>query len=234
MRPFVVLTFLIAAALAAGGCVDNDGASLYISGHVAPSGDDCTLEAGNALVSRGVFNVESRFGYFAFPLYNNQLRSRGSDAPLRTDPNGIHLQGAEVELQDAAGGLIDFGPGLPNPFSVPTSGFVPSTPQANAASQVVGNILAIPPAYADVLFEQLGGEGGDDAAATVVIASIRVFGETNGDVDVESDDWLWPIDVCRGTCLFQCISAEDVAESICCTPGQDFTCDVPLSSSVCM
>lgn len=233
MRPYAVPVLLLAAALAAGGCVDNDASSLFISAHVRPTDEECTLDPGGAVVTRGAFNVESRFGYFVFPLLNNQLRARGSDAPLRTDPNGIHLTGAEIELRNAQGTAIAF-PGLPNPFTVPTSSYVPATDSANEPGQTVGNILVIPPAYADELFNQLGGPDGDDSAATVVVASIKVFGETNGDVDVESDEWLWPIDVCRGRCLFECIPADEFGEEACCTPGQDVSCQVPSTAEVCM
>lgn len=225
MRLYAVRTTLVATILAVTGCVDHDAASFFISGAVAPDGDDCLLEPGNALVSRGVFNVEQRAGYFVFPLYNNQLVSQGSEAPLRADTNGVLIQGAEIELRDAAGVALDFG-GLPNPFTVPTSDFVPSTPSVNAAGQAVGSILAIPPAYADVLFTQLGGAGGDPAASNIVVAAISVFGETTGEVDVEADEWLWPIDICRGGCLFLCLPPEEMADAVCCTPGQDFACEV--------
>jgi hypothetical protein len=222
----------ITALVLLAGCVDHDASSFFVSGHVKPD-DECFLEPGNPLVSRGVFNVEAAFGYFVFPLYNNQLRNRGSDAPLRADPNGILITSAEVELRGAAGLPIAFG-APPNPFTVPTSNYVPSTENANTPAQAVGNILVIPPAYADVLFQQLGGDEASPDAASVVIASIRVFGETTGGVDVESDEWLWPIDICLGSCLFLCVPADAAPTEPCCTVGQDFGCPVLDTSAVCM
>ena len=222
MRFSFQLSCVIACAPALAACVDHDASAFFISGHVAPAMGECSLEPGNPLVSRGVFNVESRFGYFVFPLYNNQLRNRGSDAPLRSDPNGVLVTSAEIELRDAANVAIDFG-GIPNPFSVPTSDFVPSTDSANLPAQAVGNVLVIPPAYADAL-------AGMFADESVVIASIKVFGETTGGVDVESDEWLWPIDVCKGDCLFECLPPDATADEVeCCTPGQDATCAVPCA-----
>lgn len=221
MRSLISLSCVLACVPLLGACVDNDGSAFYVSGHVMPTSGEgvCTLDpSGENLVVRGVFNVESTFGYFVFPLYNNQLRNRGSDAPLRTDPNGVQITSAEVELRKADGSVIAFG-GLPNPFSVATSGFVPSTDNAATAAQSVGNILVIPPAYADSL-------AGMFTDQDVLVAAVTVFGETTGGVDVESEEWLWPIDLCKGGCLFECIPPDSDDPTECCTPGQDFTCQV--------
>lgn len=220
MRSLISLSCVVACVPWMAACVDNDASAFFVSAHVKPEvGEDaCSLEVGNALVSRGVFNVESRDGYFVFPLYNNQLRDRGSDAPLRSDPNGVLITSAEVELRKADGSVIAFA-GLPNPFSVATSDFVPSTESFSEPAQAVGNILAIPPAYADSL-------AGMFTDQDVVVAAISVFGETTGGVDVESDEWLWPIDLCKGTCLFTCVPPDTEEPTACCTPGQDFNCQV--------
>jgi len=219
-----VLWLLCCVPILAGGCVDGDGPAFYISGHVSAS-EDCTYEPGNPFWLRGAFNVNVGSGYYAVtPLLNNQLRARGSDAPLRADPNGVLIEGAEVELTDAAGAPIPFG--LPNPFTVPTSDFVPSATSAESPGQAVGLVMVIPPAYALSLYDSLGGAGGDPLARTVVVANLRVFGETNGGVDVESDWWSWPIDVCRDACLTACVAVDTTDTATCCTPGQDCVTEV--------
>lgn len=224
MRTLVFHTLVLALAAASASCVDNDAASFFIECNVTPD-DSCIYSPGNECLSRGLYNPSLGGGYSIYPRYTNQLRSRGSNAPLRADPNGIHIRGAEVEIQAADGSTL--GVGLPNPFSIPTSTFVPSAGGADPsnAGQAVGDLQVIPPNYGAAL----AGSG-----ASTVLVKVRVFGETNGDVDVETDDYLWPIDLCEGTCLLGCPSADMMgADEECCGFGQDRRCTVTTSDELC-
>ncbi|MCS6799232.1 MAG: hypothetical protein NZ898_12015 [Myxococcota bacterium] len=200
------------------GCVDHDGPTLIIRGNAAPD-DECEFKP-DKLVVRGIFDVGATNSYALHPVYVNQMRSRQADAPPRADPNGIRIEGAEVELRDTAGAPLALGAGLPNPYTVMSGTFVPSI-SANSDGVAVGELEVIPAPYAGAL--PVGG--------TVVIA-VRVFGETLGGVDIESAEYLWPIDVCASdlsgptpvSCLL--LPPSDEVDIACCTCGNDFQCEV--------
>ncbi len=184
----------------AGGCEDS-GATVFIAGAVLADEGDCTVTPGNTFLLRGAYDRSGMGHYTIFPVYVNQIRSRTT--PLGTDTNGVHITDAEVELQATDGTALSL-PGLPNPFTVATNAFVPSA-SGSTPGRGVGSIELIPIVYSAAL-----------PPAGTIIASVRAFGETNGTVDVETDDFRFPIDICDG-CLFMC--AEEPA--FCCTPGEN-------------
>jgi hypothetical protein len=147
--------------------------------------------------------------YLLFPLYVNQMINRESAGPVRADPNGVFIQGAEVELRDAAGNAL-----FPA-FSVTASDFIPSAVDETESRDV--GVLEIVPGSSWVQLSSMVGPGG----SMTIIAAVVAFGETNGDVSVETDEFLWPIDVCNG-CLYQEVSVDDEGGAVLgCTPGQD-------------
>ena len=187
------------------GCVEDDTAALFVTGHVKPTDDDCVLESDNPNILRGLLDVANGGSYELFPRYQSQLRTRASEAPPAADPNGIFVEGAEVELSAPDGSLVGFG-GLPNPFTVTVSDYVAP------GSQTVGSIQIVPPAYVDSLAAAVGDTG-------QVVATVRPFGQTAGEVQIEGRAFIWPIDLCVG-CLVGCV-APDEDPILWCTFGQD-------------
>ncbi len=55
---------------------------------------------------------------------------------------------------------------------------------------------------------------------TTILAQIRVAGETNGHIDIETDDWQWPITICSTGCLSNC-TTDEADVSLACRRGQD-------------
>jgi hypothetical protein len=53
---------------------------------------------------------------------------------------------------------------------------------------------------------------------------IQVFGETGGDIAVETEQWFWPVELCSGLCLLRCVDSEDQEDG--CTPGFDSVTNV--------
>jgi len=229
MRSTTSILVLCAALL--GGCANTNDVSFFIAGHLAieGTGADCTVKVDNDLILRGTLDVAAPCGgrfaprtqYFLFPLYVNQTIDRESSGPLRADPNGVFVEGAEVELRNQGGQPLAFAG--PNPFTVMASSFVPSAEGTDEA-RAVGTLEIVPAAYGVELDSVLG--GGD----ATIVASVTAFGHTNGDVSVETGEFLWPIDICHG-CLFQetPATADLMASTVLsCQPGQD-----ALSQLVC-
>ena len=207
----IVPMFALLAALA--GCA-ADNASVYIEGNIVPEKQDlgCTVSADGALLTAGFYNVDGEWPYVIHPLYNNQLLSRASD--VRADPNGVLIMGAEIELQDIAGAPLALDASLPNPFTIPASTFIHSG-DVGQPGQNVGEIQAIPEPYRAWL-------SANTQRGTIII-SVKVFGRTNGNIDIQSGAWVWPVVLCGGDCLYQCLGPDDTTEVYSCNPGQDFT-----------
>lgn len=213
---------IVCAALAGGlvGCVDDNGSSLFISGNIAPD-ESCTISVDNEIVTRGRLNVEFNSGAYTFhPIYNNSLIKNSSDAPPRPDPNGLLVDGAEVEILDSAGNTVGFG-GLPNPFTVSNTSFVPSSSGPSSPGTAAGVLEIIPPAYIQELNNSF--LPADPNARGQLLINIQPFAETLGHTGVDGREFLWPVDLCRGRdCLFVPVTADEVHS--CCLPGQDSLC----------
>lgn len=209
---FALLLFPI-WAVSASGCVSDDSASLYISHNVVPD-ENCTVEPDNVIRLGGYFNVEKQqTGYRLFPVYNSNLRNRGSAS--QADPNIIQITRARIRLMDESLTLLALN-GVASEYDLVTTGFIPSTQSSAAAQQAVGSITAIPQNYGPALTDYLGG----DTLRTIVVG-VTVFGETIGDLDLESEEWTWPLQICSGDCLQVCIDPDAMEMQTTCTPYQD-------------
>lgn len=164
---------------ALSGCADNES-SLFIMGVLSIDDNECILEPrpeGPFLFS-GTLDLALRTSYAAPLLVGNQVTERGSRNQLRTETSRIRLEGAEVTLEDANGGVIAEFTTLGSGFAHPSGGTDPG----------YGGFLAdLVPAGADVPEGQL-------------VAAVKVFGTTLGGQELESAELRFPIEVCTG-CL---------------------------------
>lgn len=210
----------ICSVLLLGGCADSNS-GLIISGLLLPD-ESCVYETDGMLLTRGVFDVSTAGGarYTARFLALNQLLNLSNRLGPIADPNAIMIRSAEVELRDVQNNPIAFE-GLPNPFTVPAAGFVPSSDDGDPG-EGIATVDIIPTVYGAAL--NVPGVSG------TIIAVVRLLGVTAADSEVISPEIHWPIDICSG-CLYACVRDEDTA--ICnssCTPGQD---SLTISPTVC-
>ncbi|NOY94310.1 MAG: hypothetical protein GXP55_24290 [Deltaproteobacteria bacterium] len=217
MRRSQVNVLMIVLATALAGCT-ADNASVFIEGDVIPEIQDvgCDVTVDGTLLTSGVYNIDLAAPYSIFPVYANQLLSRATD--IRADPNGVQIMGAEIELQDQGGTPLDF-PTLPNPFSIPTSTYVPSG-DVGEPGRAVGELQIIPEVYRVSMPAEV--------RRAVILVSVKVFGRTNGNIDIQSGVWQWPVQLCGDGCLFECLGL-DGTEVVSCQPGQDFLTSVKRS-----
>lgn len=214
-------TLLFCALAALGGCAPGDP-GLIVARVLAPN-QTCAYDVANLSISSGVLDVlPAGTRYFAVVVVYNQLLNlsqSGSSGPPMADPNVMNIQEARIELQDMGGNTIDFVD-LPNPFTVPATGFIPSS-DGMEAGQGLGFIEVVPVVYADALASV--------AIDSTIVASIRAVGVTAGGASVVSSEFVWPIRICSG-CLFTCEPTEDTPGGRCapsCTPGQDLPYATP-------
>lgn len=202
----VALLMLLAPAL--GSCV-ADGVSLRITCNVVAEGD-CTYTTAGLCMLKGWLNLnpEATSTYSTVLRVTNGLKSRDTEVPVQAEPNGVQISEIEVQIRDSAGRRPDFG-SLPNPYTVRASGYIEP-----GGDGLVGADL-LPKAYVKAIrtLESTVGLG-------TISLSVIARGKTSGDVEVESQEWPWFINLINlsvvpseGDCV---ISEEPV-----CRLGQD-------------
>ena len=191
MRGFVFSALIGAAGLSAVGCEENES-MLFIVGVLAAEETDCIYspEGTATLRTGGVLDISLRSSYRAGLLVGSQLTQRGNRDQLRTETARLSLYGAEVHLETAAGAPIAEYTTIGTGFVHPAGGTEPGF-----GAMVVDVI----PAGAPV------GPG-------LVLARIRVFGETLGGQEVESNEYSFPIQICTGCLISYPAEAADMTQ----------------------
>lgn len=180
--------FALVALTLSTACVDNDS-SMYVEGVLAMTPPNCELSAdpGAPQLLRGTLDVAFLDSYQGAVLVASQLTPRGAKNQLRTETQGVELEGAEVTVLR--------GERVLGEFSVPAGGFVSST-RAESPGYGLAVVTLIPPGITGGLAGEIPNRGD----AVTVIAEVRVFGRTLGGTEITSGAFTFPIDVCRG-CL---------------------------------
>lgn len=219
----VALLALVGASTTA--CEENES-MLFIVGVMRVTSGDCVVEADAdaPIQSNGVLDVSLRSGYTAAVLVGSQLTQRGSRDQLRTETARLSLQGAEVTLTDYEGRVLNLGGGVPNPYSTVGTGFVNPGSGEDAGYGVI---------FVDIV------PAGINIPDQTIISKVRVFGTTLGGAELESNEYIFPIRICRGCLItyptsafddtqgtgeFLCATASDApvgGSGTVCLPGQD-------------
>ncbi len=212
-------------SLFAAACVD-DGVSVFVKGVIAPemNEDSCTWDPNSDvfIVPPGVLDVEtdlvlgSNVDYRVVLSTANQLQPRGGSG--RAETNGVQITRAEITLRGLDGNPINLG-GLPNPFSVPTSAYIPPASDPTNPGTGAVAVTAIPAAYATAMANGFPRDADGNLVATQILLGIKLIGETQGHIDIEMAEWQWPVSIC-GLCLFRC-AADGESPLFGCVPGQD-------------
>jgi hypothetical protein len=173
-------------------CTKNDS-SMFVIGAIDISATTCLAKADttDALLAGGTLDTAFAQSYTAFLLVGNQLTQQANAQQLRTETSRISLRGAEVTLTDVGGADVAGGH-----YSTVGTGFVDAS-VGDAPSYGVMAISVIP----DGLLANI-------KAPPVVLAKIRVFGDTLGGSSITSSELDFPITICEG-CLVQYPAEDD-------------------------
>jgi hypothetical protein len=216
-------------ALCAGlttGCVDDES-SLFVVGAFNLEATDCLVKPSLSAELRfqGVLDLEFSTEYHAALLVGSQLTQQGSREKIRTETSRLRLRGADVTLFRPDQSEVSFTTSASG-FVDPASGTAPGL--AAIATQLIRS-----DDYPD--HDLLG----------LAIARVRVFGQTLGGQDIESGDFDFPIEICKG-CLVTypaaafdtgsatdgtCLANASIEDPTVCFPGQDAS--FPCTSSIC-
>jgi hypothetical protein len=204
LRALALSTLVGGGALATQGCEENES-SLFIVGVLAIEETDCILtpEGNSLLRTSGVLDVSLRSSYTAGLLVGSQLTQRGSRDQLRTETARLSLRGAEVRLERSTGGVIA-------EYTTIGTGFV--HPAGGAEPGYGWMSVDLIPAGAPI------GEG-------LLVANVRVFGDTLGGDEIESNEYPYPIYVCNGCLVSYPVEAADTTQGpgvyLCAVRGED-------------
>ncbi len=200
----------VLAMLMTVGCVD-DNVSIFVTGVIPPDQDEDSCSFDPAvdlfLLAPGTYNIEADLLLGRQPDYNlvmsaaNQLQRRALSG--RAETNGINITRTEVTIRALDGSPLDLG-ALPNPFSVPASAYVPPAADPMNPGRGVVSSTVIPAQYATALAAALPRDAMGQLVESTVIVGVRLVGETSGHIDIDSDEFVWPIVLCGGNCLFAC------------------------------
>ncbi len=185
-----------AIGVLSSGCGHNDS-TLFIQGVLAPpprTTGEClyTPSATAALSFGGTFDVGIASSYGAVLQLGNQMVQRGPSGPgsdpVHTETSRIVINGAEVTVSDTDGTQR-------GNFTSVASSFVDVGSAGTAGLGSVG-IVAIDAPTASTLCDDFP----SIQTRKQLVLKIKAFGKTLGGTDVESQEFTFPVEVCKG-CL---------------------------------
>ena len=222
----VVLT-LVAVAVMTGfiGCIDNDKSLVIMHNVVAD--DSCIYQIDSEYMrTRGfldlnhpVFGTPAEPIYYFFPQVHNFMPTNLSTCNCELDAMAIQLKKATISYQWLIGGdsLTPLGHGNllaleEGTFDIYLSGVVAAADTSGKPGQFVTHLRLIPP----YVGTQLAGLS-TDAEEFVLGVHVTIKGTTLGGVDMESNEFVYPIEFCWGCLSYTCPDGTYPS----CSPGQD-------------
>ena len=218
---------VVAAALTMSfvGCIDNNK-SLVIMYNVVP-GDDCTYQINSEEIrTRGFLDLNHpAYGtpaepiYYFFPQISNFMPTNLSTCNCELDAMAIQLKKATISYQWLIG-RDSLGPlGYNNllaledgKFDIYLSGVVAAASTSGDPGQFVTHLRLIPPDVGTQLAAL-----STDAEEFVLGVHVTIKGTTLGGVDMESNEFVYPIEFCWGCLSLSCPDGTYPS----CNPGQD-------------
>lgn len=208
----------LAAALAlatAGGCASDNASSatlVILQNQIPDTSCQIPVAKGGSFLGRGRIDVSAAGGgYIMTPLVESRAENLDSNDPFQ---RSISVEGAQVSLTFADESLVDVA-------GLQAAGATDFTQRFSAViepgSLAALSLVALPQAVLDDLDTSLS-----EGDVTQVLSHVVVFGELGGG-DVESNEFAYPIDVCKGCLLVDagsCVGYQDSGELLC-FPGQD-------------
>lgn len=189
-RASAVALLAMGGTTLASACVRNES-SIFIRGCLSVPRDSCTVQASvNAtFLLDGMIDSVYKAEYECLAMFENQIVPRGDVNKLRTETSRIEVYQAEVQV-------LNDDPTSPSAFAqftVPVSGF--ADPGSGAEPGLgITNIVMIDSNTA----KQLGKTALASNKQQLVVASVVLHGRTLGGLEVESNEFKFPIRVTAG------------------------------------
>ncbi|HEY8042263.1 MAG TPA: hypothetical protein VIF15_20815 [Polyangiaceae bacterium] len=235
------LSLLAGVGVAISACA-HDNSTLFVQNVLAPqlvtNGNVCvfTAQPTQTFISSGVLDVAFRQEYDPTYLVANQSVPEVNSSQLQTETATVNIQGAVVRITDAAGKQLTTFTRLAGATIYPALGGVPSYAPISVTTLDSTTVNAnLPPAGGTVR----------------LVTYVKFFGQNLGGTSVESGEFEFPVDLCRG-CLINfspqdisgCYNAPNCQGSTTsggqsaatlpepCIPGQDYAIDCVQCQSI--
>jgi hypothetical protein len=232
MRTVVGCLAASAIGVLSSACAHNDS-TLYIQGVLLPpatkTGGVCTYSASptGPFQFGGLYDIGLASDFQVVMQLGNQMVQRGPEGPgsdpVHTETSRIVINGAEVTVADAAGQQL-------GSFTSVASTFVDVGNQGTSGLGIVGITGVDAPTAA-----QLCGDFPSIGTRKQLVLTIKAFGKTLGGTDVESQEFTYPVTVCKG-CLVD-FSAGCQASATMMIDTSKFPCntgnDQPIACAAC-
>ncbi len=189
-RTFTVLAVGLVTSQLGPACTD-DNQSVFVNGLLAPpltrQQGACvyTPDPTQLTISSGTLDVAVKQNYNANLLVGSMLIRRSQRDDLRAEPNRVYLQGAIVRVTDAGGRELNSFTALSNATIDPSDGTTP------AYSTLLGLRIVDETSVGKVASSI------PDGGSITLIAYVKVFGNTAGEVSIESAEYQVPVRLCR-------------------------------------
>lgn len=223
-----LMLVLVAVSIATGfvGCVDNDKSLVIIHNVVADESCEYKIDP-EYIRTRGFLDLNHQsFGvppepiYYFFPQIHNYMPTNLSTCNCELDAMAVQLRKATISYEWLIGGesLGTYGLGdlarlEEGEFDIFLSGTVAAADTSGKPGQFVTHLRLIPPNVGSQLAAL-----GDNASEFVLGVHVKIKGTTLGGVDIQSNEFVYPIEFCWG-----CLTATPCADGSypACKPGQD-------------
>ena len=218
----------IAALIVAGACVQDTPAIFIVQNSALDNGCEPTKTATGDVLGAGRMDLTVATTYRMHLLVENLMSNSGTASlgggTITADYEGnrVTFTNAFVSIQGPPSGL---GVALPEEQAIPISGTLEPANTAVVSMDVIGNALGL----------QLAAAIETRGMVVPLTVSVRFEGTTTSGTSVESNQFMFPLEVCRG-CLLEfplaatdstftppnCLNtSEDQTVESSCLPGQD-------------
>jgi hypothetical protein len=192
---------LLFGAVAATGACKHDDSTLFVQdvleAQPVSAGALCSFTADptQPFISSGVLDLAFRTEYDPTYLIGNQAVAEVNSQQLATETDIITVEGAVVRITDAAGNQLNTYTRLASATVYPSTGGTPGYAPITVTTLDSNTLLTDTDLQSNVT------AGG----TTRLVTYVTFFGQTTGGNSIQSDEFEFPVDVCKSTAQFPCL-----------------------------
>jgi hypothetical protein len=193
------LSLVAGGAVAFPACVHNDS-TIFVQDVLAPqevaNNMPCTFTNSptQTVLSSGILDLDFRYQYDPWYLVGNQMVAEANSQQLVTETSTVTLQGAVVRITNSQGAQLRTFTRLASATIYAAAGSVPGYAPVSVTTIDRDTILN------DSEIQSLVVNAPPRSATVRLVTYVRFFGNTLGGRYVESGEFAFPVDICKG-CL---------------------------------
>ena len=237
----IITVMALSIALAILGCVDNDVTFFVEHVKVQPEAPQCSTSAGDDFAPSGLIDLAVANSFFNYYYVTNAAMLREDYDNIRAETDGIIVEGMEVYVESAVGGIVggteyfDFQHYIPPEtseimaaISIPQSAIIDLADSAGCrrvdtyddaddiAALAMQNPRMWPPQW--------------EADTGTVYSVVRFLGHTQGGREVETGEFSFMVKTCCN-CLVDWSPCIDLCGTFCESGEEVNVCSIGVANS---